>query len=82
MKKKGAYNMPDQTTLKAMELLEGMADAWIEKTGIAQKIRSVPVNCKTADQQKRAYDLILRHIKQAYMEGLYVGRVSMKDPLP
>lgn len=65
---------------RALEALDGMSEAWCEKFGIAQIIRSIRVNCPTPEFQDRAHDLILRQVKQAYVEGLYTGRTSHRTP--
>lgn len=56
-----------------------MAETWVERMGVAQLIRSIPVNCSTPEFQDRAYGLILRWVKQAYVEGLYTGHTSTVD---
>lgn len=58
------------------ELLDAMAETWVEKEGIAQQIRSIPTGLPTDEFKERAYALILRFVKQAYAEGLYAGRNS------
>jgi hypothetical protein len=70
---------PEARAARALELLDAMAETWVEKHGIAQMIQSVPVNCPTPEFQARAHALILRHVKQAYAEGLYAGRMSVVD---
>ena len=66
---------------KAIEILDSMAETWVEKYGMAEAIRSIPVNCPTLEFQDRAYGLIMRHVKQAYVVGLYTGRTSATDQL-
>lgn len=62
-------------------LLDAMAETWVERMGVAQSIRGIPVNCSTPEFQDRAYGLILRWVKQAYVEGLYAGHTSTVDEL-
>jgi hypothetical protein len=61
---------------EALKALDGMAETWTEKNGIAQSIRSVPLGLPKGELTERAYELILRHVKSAYVEGLYNGRTS------
>lgn len=71
---------PDEIHVKrVLELLNAMSEAWAERVGIAQAVRSIPVNCPTPEFCERSHALILRHIKQAYVEGLYAGRMSAVD---
>jgi len=63
----------DPHVTKAMALLEAMAETWAEKTGIGQELRVIPVNCPTPTFQERSHALMIRYVKQAYMEGLYAG---------
>lgn len=66
---------------RARALLDAMAETWVERMGVAQSIRSIPVNCSTPEFQDRAYRLILRWVKQAYVEGLYTGHTSTIDEI-
>lgn len=68
--------MPNDVFLK---ILDEMAETWVEREGIAQQIQSIPVNMPTEEFKTRAYDLILRFVKQAYVEGLYAGGKSIID---
>ena len=58
---------------RAMEALEGMSETWAEREGIAQHVNIIPVNCTKSEHQERAHELILRLVKQAYLEGMYNG---------
>jgi hypothetical protein len=63
---------------QALDLLDAMAETWAERKGIAQALRDFPVNCQSREHQDRARELILAHVKIAYAEGLYAGRISQQ----
>lgn len=71
----------DNATTTVLSVLDAMTEAWVEKHGIAQAIRSVPLGLPTEEFRERAYALILRHVKQAYAEGLYTGHTSTIDEI-
>ena len=66
---------------RALATLDAMAEAWVERHGIAQQLQAIPVNCVAAHHQQEARALILRFVKQAYLEGLYNGHVTTRDQI-
>jgi hypothetical protein len=64
---------PDREALPSEAIMNGMADTWAERTGIAEKLKTIPSNLPTEKMQQRHDALVLRHVKLSYEEGVASG---------
>jgi hypothetical protein len=69
----------DRQTLPSEAVITAMADTWAERTGIAEKLKTLPSNLPTAEMRGRHDELVLRHVKLSYEEGVAAGWRAARD---
>jgi hypothetical protein len=63
----------DREAFPSVAAISAMADTWAERTGIAEKLKTLPSNLPTAEMRGRHDELVLRHVKLSYEEGVVAG---------
>jgi acetylornithine/succinyldiaminopimelate/putrescine aminotransferase len=69
----------DKETLPPEAVISAMADTWAERTGISEKLKTLPSNLPTAEMRERHDELVLRHVKLSYEEGVAAGWQAARD---